>query len=67
MEAFKKELINAILEVVQMLADTANPDDRQLCVTRLEVLAENNLHYDGIPRKSVDGIQVKLCIYLKAV
>ena len=39
-----------------MLTDRANPDDRELCVTRLEVLAENTLHYDGIPLEAVDGI-----------
>ena len=45
---------NAITEVVDILSKPGDPQDFELCVTRLEVLAENALRYDGIPLEVAD-------------
>ena len=54
MDHLKTELINAIAEVIHILSLPADHEDLELCVTRLEVLAENALSYESIPLEVVD-------------
>ena len=54
MDELRTEIENAIAEVINTLSLPVGNQDLDLCVTRLEVLAENALSCDGIPLEVVD-------------
>ncbi len=54
MDELKTEMKNAIADVINILSKPEEHQDLELCVTRLEVLAENALSYDDIPLEVVD-------------
>ena len=48
MDQLKTELVNAISEVIHVLSLLVEHQDLELCVTRVEVLAESALNCEGI-------------------
>ena len=57
---------NAIAEVISILSQPGN-QDLDLCVTRVEVLAENALSCDGIPLEVVDLLNQAVNILKRTV
>lgn len=62
------ELRNEVVEVVNRLVDgTSRHADRELCVTRLKVLAESALTHESIPLDLVDLLHQAINILKKKV
>lgn len=65
MDNIHRELRCAVEDIINILQQSSNSEEHELCATRLEILSENALLHSGISLEIVDFLNHASCLLKK--